>query len=128
PASAVRRFRSPHTLVPHAQYLGNGNYTVVVTNAGGGASFCRGRAVTRFRRDATRDPAGQMLYLRDVRSGAVWSPTYQPTRREPEEYRVAFHPEKAIFRRRDDGIATMLEIAVSIEDDVEVRRLRLSNQ
>ncbi len=130
PAAAVRRFRSPHTLVPHAQFLGNGNYTAVVTNAGGGASFCRGRAVTRFRRDATRDPGGQLLYLRDVRSGAVWSATYQPaglTPREPEDYRVTFQPEKAIFRRRDDGIATKLEIAVSTEDDVEVRRLAVTN-
>ena len=127
PSATVRRFRSPHTAVPHAQFLGNGNYTTVITNAGGGASFCRGRAVTRFRRDATRDPGGQLLYLRDVRSGAVWSASYQPTGREPEDYRVTFQPEKAIFRRRDDGIATQLEIAVSTEDDVEVRRLALTN-
>ncbi|KAB2958550.1 MAG: carbohydrate-binding protein, partial [Thermoanaerobaculia bacterium] len=127
PSVTVRRFRSPHTVVPHAQFLGNGNYIAVVTNAGGGASFCRGRAVTRSRRDATRDPGGQLLYLRDVRSGAVWSATYQPTGREPEDYRVTFQPEKAIFRRRDDGIATKLEIAVSTEDDVEVRRLSLTN-
>lgn len=128
PAVAVRRFRSPHTSFPHAQFLGNGNYTVVITNAGGGASSCRGRAVSRFRRDATRDPGGQHLYLRDVRSGAVWSAAYQPTCREPEDYLVTFQPEKAVFRRRDDGIATQLEIAVSTEDDVEVRRLSLSNQ
>jgi cyclic beta-1,2-glucan synthetase len=128
PAAVVRRFRSPHTTFPHAQFLGNGNYTAVVTNAGGGASSCRGRAVTRFRRDATRDPGGQYLYLRDVRSGAVWSATFQPTCREPEDYLVHFHAEKAVFRRRDDGIVTQLEIAVSTEDDVEVRRLSLTNQ
>ena len=69
PPAAVRRFRSPHTAFPHAQFLSNGNYTAVVTNAGGGASFCRGRAVTRWRQDATRDPGGQYVYLRDVRSG-----------------------------------------------------------
>jgi cyclic beta-1,2-glucan synthetase len=130
PSATVRRFRSPHTFVPHAQFLGNGNYTAVVTNAGGGASFCRGLAVTRFRRDATRDPGGQHLYLRDVRSGTVWNATYRPTgptSKEPEDYRVTFQPEKAIFRRRDDGIATQLEIAVSTEDDVEVRRLTVTN-
>ena len=60
----------------------------VVTNAGGGASFWRGLPVTRWRRDATRDPDGQFIYLRDVRSGAVWSATYQPTRREPDDYLV----------------------------------------
>jgi cyclic beta-1,2-glucan synthetase len=126
-AAALRRFRSPHTRFPHAQYLGNGHYTVVVTNTGGGASFCRGKAVTRHREDATCDPAGQLLYLRDVRSGAVWGPTYHPATSEPADYRVTFQPEKAIFRRREDGIATQLEIAVSTEDDMEVRRLRITN-
>ena len=69
----VRRFRSPTTAFPHATFLSNGHYVAIVTNAGGGASFCRGRAVTRDRRDATRDPASQCIYLRDVRSGSVWS-------------------------------------------------------
>jgi len=124
---ALRRFRSPHTLWPHAQFLSNGSYTAVVTNAGGGASFCRGRAVTRHREDATRDPGSQFLYLRDVRSGAVWSAAHHPIGGETEDYRVTFLPEKASFGRRDHGIATLLEIAVSAEDDVEVRRLSLTN-
>jgi cyclic beta-1,2-glucan synthetase len=123
----IRRFRSPHTRFPHAQFLSNGNYTAVVTNAGGGASFCRGRAVTRHREDPTRDPGSQFLYLRDVRSGSVWSATFHPTAKEPEDYRVSFLAEKATFYRRDDGIATQLDVAVSTEDDVEVRRLAVTN-
>ena len=107
---AVRRFRSPHTRYPHAQFLSNGAYVTVVTNAGGGASLCRGKAVTRHREDATRDLGSQFLYLRDVRSGAVWSATYQPTAREPEEYLVTFQAERVVFRRRDDGIATQLDV------------------
>ena len=127
PAVALRRFRSPHTRYPHAQFLSNGAYVIVVTNAGGGASLCRGKAVTRYREDATRDPGSQFLYLRDVRSGSVWSATYQPTAREPEEYLVTFQAERVVFRRRDDDIATQLDIAVSTEDDVEVRRLSVTN-
>ncbi|HVS03049.1 MAG TPA: glucoamylase family protein, partial [Thermoanaerobaculia bacterium] len=126
-AGGVRRLRSPHTRHPHAQFLSNGNYTTVVTNAGGGASFCRGRAVTRHRQDATRDPGGQYLYLRDVRSGAIWGATHQPVGREAEEYLATFQPEKATFRRRDYGIVTRLDIAVSTEDDLEVRRLVVTN-
>jgi len=128
PSLAIRRFRSPHTVVPHAQFLSNGSYTAVVTNAGGGASFCRGQAVTRHREDPTCDPGSQFLYLRDVRSGLVWSATYHPTRREPEDYVVSFLAEKATFHRRDDGIETQLDIAVSTEDDVEVRRLGVTNR
>ncbi len=127
PAQAVRRFRTPHTLFPHAQFLSNGNYTTVVTNAGGGASFCRGLAVTRHREDPTRDPGSQFLYLRDVRSGAVWSATFHPTAQEPEDYRVTFMAEKTTFRRRDNDISTQLDIVVSNEDDVEVRRLGVTN-
>ncbi|MEO8634582.1 MAG: glucoamylase family protein [Gemmatimonadales bacterium] len=129
PATAVaaRRFRSPHTRYPHAQFLSNGTYTAVVTNAGGGASFCRGLAVTRAYTDATRDVGSQFLYLRDVRNGSVWSAAYHPTAREPEDYRVIFQAERAIFRRRDEDIRTQMEIAVSTEDDVEVRRLTITN-
>jgi cyclic beta-1,2-glucan synthetase len=127
-AAAVRRFRSPHTRYPHAQFLSNGAYTAVVTNAGGGASFCRGKVVTRYREDSTRDPGSQFLYLRDVRSGSVWSAAYHPTDVEPEEYLVTFHAERAVFRRRHGDIATQLDIAVSTEDDVEVRRLTVTNR
>ncbi len=127
PAVAVRRFRSPHTAFPHAQFLSNGNYTAVVTNAGGGTSFCRGRAVTRWRQDATRDPGGQYLYLRDVRSGRVWSATHHPTARDGTDDLAVFTMEKATFQRRDDEIGTRLDVAVSPEDDVEVRRLEVTN-
>ena len=128
PEGAFRRFRSPHTRHPHAQFLSNGTYTAIVTNAGGGASLCRGRAVTRLRQDPTRDAGSQFLYLRDVRSGSVWSATYQPTGREPDDYLVTFFADKATFRRRDEDVETQLDVAVSPEDDVEVRRLSLTNR
>lgn len=124
---AVRRFRTPHTSFPEAHFLSNGNYTVIVTNAGGGASLCRGLAVTRSREDRTRDLGSQYIYLRDIRSGSVWSAAFHPVDTEPEEYLVTFLPDRAVFRRRHDEIDTQLEIAVSFEDDVEVRRLSVTN-
>jgi len=123
-----RRFRTPHTRYPHAAFLSNGRYVSIVTNAGGGASSCRGLAVTRRREDATCDFGSQYLYLRDVRSGAVWSATYQPIRREPDEYRTHFVPDKAVIQQRVEEIDSRCEIAVSAEDDVEVRRLSLTNR
>jgi cyclic beta-1,2-glucan synthetase len=127
-ALSTRRFRSPHSQFPHAHFLSNGAYTVVVTNAGGGGSTCRGKVVARLRPDATTDPGGHHVYLRDVGGGAVWSAAYQPTRREPEDYVVSFMQERAVFRRRDDEIETRMEVAVSPEDDVEVRRIALANR
>lgn len=127
PPVPVRRYRSAATVYPHAQFLSNGNFISVVTNAGGGASFCRGLAITRARRDVTRDPGGAFIYLRDARSGTVWSPTHLPTRLVADDYKVEFRAEKATFLRRDGDISTRLEVAVSTEDDVEVRRLTVIN-
>lgn len=128
PAAAERRFRSSQTPFAHAQFLSNGRYTAAVTNAGGGASSCRGLAITRLRRDATRDPGSQFLYLRDVRSGRTWSATRHPMGRTPEEELTTFTVDKASYSRRENGMSTLLEIAVSAEDDVEVRRLTLTNR
>jgi cellobiose phosphorylase len=126
---AIRRFRSAETAFPHAAFLSNGHYVAIVTHAGGGTSFCRGRAVTRDRRDATCDPAAHCIYLRDVRSGRVWSPTAQPVQpQEAQEYLVALAPERATYHRLQHDIATNLEVAVSTEEDVEVRRLSIMNR
>jgi len=127
-ARAPRRLRSPHTPYPRAQILSNGSYVAIVTNGGGGTSFCRGRAVTRWREDRTRDPGSQFVYLRDVHTGVVWSAAYQPTAKEPDSYVVEFLAEKAAFERLDYDIATRLEVAVSPGDDAEVRRVSLTNQ
>ncbi|HET9952641.1 MAG TPA: glucoamylase family protein [Candidatus Eisenbacteria bacterium] len=128
PALRPRRYGTAHTRHPHAAFLSNGSYVTAVTNAGGGSSACRGLSVTRQRQDAVCDPGSQYLYLRDVRSGAVWSATYQPMRRDSEEYRTTFFADKAVVRHREEEIDTFLEIAVSTEDDVEVRRLSITNR
>ncbi len=126
-APPLRRLRTPHTACPHAQFLSNGNYTAVLTNSGGGSSSCRGRSVTRSRLDPTSDAGSQFLYVRDVRTGRVWSATYHPTDSEADEYLVTFALDRVTYYRRDDDIGTQLDIAVSPEDDVEVRRILVTN-
>ena len=123
----VRRYKTPHTVFPHSQFLSNGKYVTVVTNAGGGASFSDRMAVTRWRQDATTDPGSHFIYLRDIRSEAVWSPTFHPTRQEADSYLATFLPDKAIFDSKNQDIAARLEVAVAPEHDVEVRYLQLVN-
>jgi cyclic beta-1,2-glucan synthetase len=123
-----RRFRSPHTKSPHTHFLSNGRYTVALTHAGGGSSTWRDLAVTRRREDRTSDSGGQFIYLRDPWSGEVWSPSYQPICREPDQYEAVFELEKATYRRRDGDFETQLQVVVSPEDDVEVRRLSITNR
>ncbi|CAN5514526.1 glucoamylase family protein [soil metagenome] len=123
----VLRHATPHTLSPRAYLLSNGSYTVMVTNAGGGYSRRQQIAMTRWREDVTTDAWGSFCYLRDLDTGVVWSSAYQPTAREPDEYEVIFAPDRAIFRRVDEGIEVRTEIVVSPEDDAELRRVVVTN-
>ncbi|MGH8130991.1 MAG: glucoamylase family protein, partial [Steroidobacteraceae bacterium] len=115
------------TPTPEAQLLSNGRYHVMVTNAGGGYSRWRDFAVTRWREDSTCDNWGTFLYLRDVASGQYWSAAHQPTLEQAETYEAMFSEGRAEFRRRDHDYETYSEIVVSPEDDIELRRVRITN-
>jgi len=126
--SQMRVFTSPNTRTPEVKLLSNGRYHVMVTNAGGGYSRWKDLAVTRWREDTTRDHWGAFCYLRDLASGELWSTSHQPTLKTPDSYEAIFSEGRAEFRRRDQGIESYTEIAVSPEDDIELRRVRLTNR
>jgi cellobiose phosphorylase len=124
---AVRFYSTPNTPVPEVQLLSNGRYHVMVTNAGGGYSRWRAMAVTRWREDTTCDNWGAFCYIRDVASGVYWSTAYQPVHKASNQYEAIFSEGRAEFRRRDEGFDTHTEIAVSPEDDAELRRITITN-
>jgi len=126
-SSTVRRFITPHSFVPRTHLLSNGRYTVMMTAAGSGYSRWHDTAVTRWREDTTCDPWGSFIFLRDRRSGKLWSAGYQPTGVEPDRYNVAFSEGRAEFTRSDGPLVTVLEVSVSSEHDAEVRRISITN-
>jgi cellobiose phosphorylase len=123
-----RLFHTAHTAVPEVHLLSNGRYHVTVTAAGGGYSRWRDAAITRWREDATRDCWGTFIYLRDVASGEFWSAAQQPTTKLPDTYEAVYSQGRAEYRRTDGEIETHLEISVSPEDDIELRRVSITNR
>ncbi|MDI1238139.1 MAG: hypothetical protein PSV26_11705 [Polaromonas sp.] len=112
---------------PQVQLLSNGSYHVMLTRAGAGYSRWKNLAVTRWREDATCDDWGSFCYLRDLVSGDVWSSTHQPTLRRADSDETTFTPGSAAFATTFHGIQAQTEIVVSPQDDIEVRRVRLTN-
>ena len=123
----VRVFTDATTGVPGVQILSNGRYHVMLTNAGGGYSRWNNLSVTRWREDSTCDNWGMFCYVRDVASGKFWSNTLQPTLAAANSYQATFSEPRVEFNRRDGDIQTYTEIAVSPEDDIELRRVRITN-
>ncbi|HEX8060887.1 MAG TPA: glucoamylase family protein, partial [Cyclobacteriaceae bacterium] len=124
----MRVIPSPETTVPEVQLLSNGRYHVMVTNAGGGYSRWKDLAVTRWREDGTCDPWGSFCFIRDIEKGDYWSTAFQPSVKEADSYEAIFSQGRVEFRRRDNEIETYTEIIVSPEDDIEVRRIHITNR
>ncbi|HEX4454178.1 MAG TPA: glucoamylase family protein [Kofleriaceae bacterium] len=131
-AQALRTFATPSTPLPEVHLLSNGHYHVAVTNAGGGYSRWRDLAVTRWHEDVSRDCWGTFGYVRDVTSGAAvdacWSIAHHPTLAPATRYEATFSQGRAEFRRADHDIETQVEIGISPEDDIELRRVSLTNR
>ena len=96
-APPIRIIPNVDTPVPEVQMLSNARYHLFVTAAGGGYSRWQDVALTRWQEDATRDHWGSFCYLRDVETGAFWSNTAQPTRRQAEAYEAIFTEGRAEF-------------------------------
>jgi cellobiose phosphorylase len=126
--ATMRVFTDPNTQIPEVHLLSNGRYHVMATHAGGSYSRWRNLAITRWREDATCDGWGTFIYLRDRDSGRYWSTAHQPTLRRADHYEAIFVQARAEYRRRDHAIEAHTEISVSPEDDVEIRRVTLTNQ
>jgi len=126
--SVMRVFTNPHTPAPEVHLLSNGRYHIALTHTGGGYSQWRDLAVTRWREDATRDCWGTFVYLRELALGDVWSTTFQPTLRSGKGDETIFTQARAEFRQRHNGLEIHTEISVSPEDDVELRRITITNR
>ncbi len=124
----LRVFTNPDTIMPETHLLSNGKYSVMVNNSGSGYSRWKNIAVTRWHEDAALDNEGTFIYLRDTITGEFWSTAYQPTRQISKNYEALFSQSRAEFKRRDHAIDTHLEIAVSPEDDIELRRVKVTNR
>ncbi len=124
----MRVIKTPSTTLPEIQLLSNGRYYAMITNSGSGYSRWKDIAVTRWREDATIDNTGIFCYIRDLDNESTWSAAFQPSLKTAESYEVVFSQGRAEFRRQEQNFETHTEIVVSSEDDVEMRRVHISNR
>jgi cyclic beta-1,2-glucan synthetase len=113
--------------LPQVRLLSNGRYSVLVSSNGGGFSRWQEIDLTRWSADASADDWGTWLYVKDTDSGALWSAARQPMGSPAEDEEVVYYAHRAEFRRRQHDIASRLDIIVAADDDLEIRRVVLTN-
>ena len=118
--------------IPRVQMLTNGRYGVMVNEDGCGFSHWMALAVTRWGKGSAGGELGSYCYLRDMESGAMWSTTMQPVPHGGDVVEAVFSPGRATFSRRhvegDLDIVTQTDVVVSHDEDVELRRVGISNR
>lgn len=118
---------TPATAIPATHFISNGQYSVMLTNSGSGYSKMGDTAISRWREDVTLDNWGFYIYIQNLNSGALWSAAHQPCHYSGEDYKVTFAPDRVEYYRKDGNISTRTEVVVSSEDEVEIRRISLTN-
>lgn len=120
----------PSSQATAPQYLltGNGRMAAWMSESGAGRLSLRDEALTRWTPDPTGDGQGYWIYVRDAESGAVWSAGRQPCRREGDDSRVIFRQHMVEMFRRDEQIALRTETTVAPGDDIEIRRITVTNE
>jgi cellobiose phosphorylase len=127
----------PDTPLPWINYLGNEAYFGLVSNTAGGYSFYRDarlRRLTRYRyNNVPPDSGGRYIYLRDNNAhdehpGKFWSPSWQPTRHELEDYSCHHGLGYTIIASTFQGIKAHTRHFVPLGESLEIWQLTLTNQ
>jgi cyclic beta-1,2-glucan synthetase len=113
---------------PEVHVLGNGRLNTLITDSGAGGLNWRYNALTRWSPDTTLESQGVWIYLRDEDSGEMWSVGRLPMNKTNKKYDVVFHSHMVEFHRQDHGISLRMDLTVSANDDVEIRRITLINE
>ena len=109
-----------------ARYFSNNNYSLMITSDGDGFSSYNDIMLYRWRSDHYAN-TGNYIYIKDMNKNLVWSATYNPTKKEPEDYEAIFHPHKAEYKRTDGDITSHTEISLSSNYNLEIRKVTLTN-
>ncbi|WP_330889373.1 GH36-type glycosyl hydrolase domain-containing protein [Rudaea sp.] len=110
------------------QLLSNGSYHLMLTQSGAGYSRWRELDLTRWREDPTRDAWGTFIHIRDLDSGKAWSTAAAVAADAVEAREIVFDDARVEQRLSLDRLEARVQIVVSPEDDIELRRLRLTNR
>lgn len=124
----TRSFNTAKTNEPEVALLSNGVYSLMVTNSGSGYSKKEDMFISRWKEDSTDSDNGIFFFIKDIKENKYFSATYQPVKNQGDEYSAIFTQNKIQFKRRDNELVTETNIAVSSEENGEVREISITNR
>ncbi|TAL47261.1 MAG: phosphorylase, partial [Methylovulum sp.] len=118
------------TPAPWINVIANAGFGFMVSELGSGCTWCgnsRENQLTPWSNDPVSDPPGEIFYLRDDETNALWSPTALPIRVDNASYVIRHGQGYSRFEHISHGIHSELLQFVSPDDPVKISSLTLTN-
>jgi cellobiose phosphorylase len=116
---------------PWMNYLSNGVFHAMISQAGGGLAFYRSPQIWRFTRyrffHLPTDRSGPYFYIRDDASGEYWSPTSEPTHARPDRWLSAHGMGYTRFHAERNSLSADATYTVGPFENALLWNLRLRN-
>lgn len=124
----IKRYDTP---TPWMNYLSNGVFHTMMSQAGGAVAFYKSPQIWRINRyrfyHLPHDRSGMYLYIRDKKTGEYWSPTNEPVTSKPHEWKAVHGMGYTRFKARFGDIEAQLKYFVPPGQNVLVWNLELIN-
>jgi cellobiose phosphorylase len=122
----------PDTPLPWINYLGCQSYFGIISNTAGGYSFFRDarlRRITRYRyNNVPFDLGGRYIYVRDNASGEFWSPSWQPTQTELQNYKCRHGLGYTTIESTYKDIEASTRYFVPLDENLEIWQTTVTNR
>ena len=121
----------PDTPAPWMNYLGNGQFSSIISNNAGGLIFDRDPGSFRITRynfnNIPSDRPGRYLYFKDTENGEVWSPTWQPVKAPLDFYETRHGMGYTKIAAKKNGINSEITYFIPQGAHYEVWAVKIKN-
>lgn len=125
-------FKRHDTPTPWMNYLSNGTFHTMLSQAGGGVVFYKSPQIWRITRyrffHLPTDRSGPYLYIQDEADNSYWCPTYEPAFDKPEKWTSAHGMGYTRFEAKKSGVRARTVYFVGPYENSLIWNLTLTNE
>ncbi|MFA7289853.1 MAG: glycosyl hydrolase family 65 protein [Melioribacteraceae bacterium] len=123
----IKTYKTPK---PWVNVVSNGKYGFVVSQTGGGFSWdthSEFNRLNRWHQDMIQDNWGKYFYIKNNKSGEIWSPTWQPVRKKLDKYEARYGTGYVLFSSEYKNITLNVKAFVPFDENLEIWNFEIIN-
>jgi cellobiose phosphorylase len=124
----IKTYKTPK---PWINVISNGNYGLVISQTGGGFSWLdhsEFNRLNRWHQDLIKDDWGKYFFIKNNRTGEVFSPTWNPVKTELDNFQCHYGFGYSKFISEYKGIKVVLNLFIPLNEQLEIWNFEISNQ